>query len=153
MMLTSEQIDFLNEACKTLYKITQFNDVYSEWTYSNGKVDVEGNVNMSGFGLTEIPVKFGEVSGCFDCSYNNLTTLKNCPDNIGEDFSIEGNNLTEYFKNLKEEYLEIWGSKLDWDDVLREYPFLINIFKRNSYRLAVEKYLNKHPMTKLYYRD
>lgn len=152
MMLTSEQIDFLNEVCKTLYKITQFNDVYSEWTYSNGKVDVDGNVNMSGFGLTEIPIKFGTVSGCFDCSDNNLTTLKNCPDYIKGDFNIEGNNLTDYFKNLKKEDFPHCENVKHLSSLLQEYPFLVNVWVKHFRGFNIEYVLSNYPLTKIYYR-
>lgn len=39
-------------------------------------VDVVGDVNLSGKGLTEIPVKFGVITGSFYCSNNQLTSLK-----------------------------------------------------------------------------
>jgi len=71
MELTKEQIDFLDKVC----------DGREYWGLNpNGEVDVDGAVDMSGMQLTEIPVKFGRVNGNFHCYYNNLTTLKNCPD-------------------------------------------------------------------------
>ena len=85
MELTKEQIKFLDEVCR-----------YSKWYINEkGEVDVDGNVNMIEMQLTEIPVKFGEVSGWFDCSHNNITTLKNCPDSIGGMFNCFNNNPTK----------------------------------------------------------
>ena len=44
--------------------------------------------------LTEIPIKFKEVSSSFDCSNNKLTSLKNCPERVGNNFYCYGNQLT-----------------------------------------------------------
>ena len=41
-------------------------------------VDVNGNVNLFGKGLTSLPVQFGKVKGYFSCSNNQLTSL-GCP--------------------------------------------------------------------------
>jgi hypothetical protein len=82
---------------------------------SDGTVDVNGDVNMYNMKLTEIPVKFGKVTGdfyCdnnqlislegapqsvgghFDCSYNQLTSLKGAPQSVRGDFYCEYNQLT-----------------------------------------------------------
>jgi hypothetical protein len=42
-------------------------------------VDVNGNVDLSGKGLTEIPLQFNRVEGDFNVSHNKLTSLKNSP--------------------------------------------------------------------------
>lgn len=44
---------------------------------------VDGDVNLSNLGLTEIPYKFHQVSGRFDISSNCLTSFKNCPQTVG----------------------------------------------------------------------
>jgi len=61
---------------------------------SNGELDVNGDVNISYKYLTEIPVKFGKVTGNFNCQGNNLTTLKNAPNWVGGSFDCCHNNLT-----------------------------------------------------------
>lgn len=45
---------------------------------------------------TEIPawLKDIEIIGSFDCAYNDLATLKNCPYKIGGSFKCEYNKLT-----------------------------------------------------------
>lgn len=48
-------------------------------------VSVIGSVILANLGLSEIPCKFDSVSGDFDCSYNNLHSLKNCPDFVESD--------------------------------------------------------------------
>jgi len=45
---------------------------------SDGSVDVDGDVSFK-VNLNKLPLKFGKVSGYFDCSYNFLTTLEGCP--------------------------------------------------------------------------
>lgn len=57
-------------------------------------VDVNGNVQIDDKSITEIPVQFGKVSGDFNISYNNFTTLKGCPHSVGADFICSSNKLT-----------------------------------------------------------
>jgi len=61
---------------------------------SRGEYDIIGDVLFWYTNYTKIPVKFGEVSGYFDCSRNKLTTLKNCPTSVGGYFSCYNNHLT-----------------------------------------------------------
>ena len=136
MELTKEQIEFLDNVCVGSWKLN-----------SVGEVDVNGNVYMSSLNLTEIPVKFGSVADSFYCSKNHLTTLKNAPKSIGWHFWCYSNNLTNYFKNIKEEDFLLWDD-LYWDDVIREYPFLINICRK--YRKKFKVYLDIYPQTKIY---
>jgi len=143
-ILTKEQIEFLDKVCRGR-KYWKLN--------SNGEVDVDGSVNMIEMQLTEIPVKFGRVGNTFDCSHNNLTTLKNYPTEIGWIFSVHGNNLKDYFKSIKEEDFPHWY-ELNWFMCLSEYPFLINTLK-NFFGGGdvLENFLNRVPQTKLYYKD
>ena len=138
--LTEEQIEFLDKVCfhRDHWKLN-----------SNGEVDVYGGVFMAGMNLTEIPVKFGKVEVYFVCSRNNLTTLKNCPTYTEGLLYFSKNNLTEYFKNIKEEDFPHWD-KLDWVDILREYPFLINISMKYMCKDNWYVILENIPQTKLY---
>jgi hypothetical protein len=61
---------------------------------SYGSIDVNDDVNISARGLTEIPLRFNNVNGYFNCSHNNLTTLKNCPIYVGDWFDCSYNQLT-----------------------------------------------------------
>ena len=63
---------------------------------SKGEVDVDGDVNLSGRGLTEFPsyIQFGNVKGNFFCNNNNLTTLKGAPKKVGGGFECKYNKLT-----------------------------------------------------------
>jgi hypothetical protein len=60
----------------------------------DGTIDVDGDVDLSGYDLSEIPLTFNKVSGYFYCSYNKLTTLKGSPKWIGSSFSCDRNQLT-----------------------------------------------------------
>jgi len=57
----------------------------------DGTVDVDGDVILSKKGanwtMETLPYKFGKVTGYFDCSDSQLTSLKNSPDEVGKDYS------------------------------------------------------------------
>lgn len=57
-------------------------------------IDVDGDVSFWKSEMEELPLKFGKVSGSFDCSDNKLTTLKGSPYYIGTDFDCSNNKLT-----------------------------------------------------------
>ncbi len=65
------------------------------YTIENGLVNVNGNVNLSKKRLTELPVRFGTVTGYFYCYYNKLTSLKGCPKEVQGDFDCSNNLLTD----------------------------------------------------------
>jgi hypothetical protein len=70
---------------------------------------VNGYVYLNGEEWTEIPewLKGIEIIGSFNCSRNKLTTLKNCPQNIGENFYCLYNNLVSLEgcpKNIKGDF-------------------------------------------------
>ena len=60
----------------------------------DGLVDVDGDVDLRDMSLKKLPLKFGKVTGDFDCYYNQLTTLEGAPETVGGSFDCEGNNLT-----------------------------------------------------------
>jgi hypothetical protein len=64
------------------------------WSIRDGLVDVDGNVGLWNKGLNKLPLKFGRVSGYFDCNNNNLTSLEGAPKEVGGYFSCGWNNLT-----------------------------------------------------------
>jgi hypothetical protein len=57
-------------------------------------VDVEGDCNIGGLGLVEIPVQFRVVTGNFHCDHNQLTSLEGAPVSVGGDFYCYSNQLT-----------------------------------------------------------
>ncbi|MCG3771349.1 MAG: hypothetical protein JW384_02534 [Nitrosomonadaceae bacterium] len=83
--LIQEQIDWLDKCAKRKWKLNR----------QTGLVDVVGNFDCSGQGLTDLKgVRFGKVSGVFDCDNNQLTTLVGAPKTIKGDFRCYLNELT-----------------------------------------------------------
>ena len=65
------------------------------WTLnSEGLVDVDGSVNLEDMNLIRLPIRFGKVSGTFDCPNNYLTTLEGAPKEVGVSFYCHNNYLT-----------------------------------------------------------
>jgi hypothetical protein len=88
---------FINES-KSHQEIRDICTEYRIWKkhsiHEDGTVDVDGNVDLSGKNLKELPLKFGKVSGNFFCNTNQLTSLEGCPTTVGKDFSCDNNKLT-----------------------------------------------------------
>lgn len=61
---------------------------------SDGKVDVDGDVDLRYKRLVILPFKFGKVTGEFNCRSNYLYTLEGSPDWVGGLFSCADNQLT-----------------------------------------------------------
>ena len=61
---------------------------------NDGSIDVNGDVDLSRFELTELPLRFNKVTGNFHCGYNNLTSLKGSPGWVGGYFICSRNELT-----------------------------------------------------------
>ena len=68
MELTKEQIEFLDVVVRGTWIIN-----------SNGEVDVDGGVDVANMNLTEIPVKFGSVSGTFRITHTPIKNTHNFP--------------------------------------------------------------------------
>ena len=63
----------------------------------DGTYDYNGDLNLSGMGLTslsDLPYKLRRVRGNFYCYNNKLTTLEGAPREVGRDFSCSYNKLT-----------------------------------------------------------
>ena len=60
----------------------------------DGSINVDRNVNLNSFVITKLPLKFGIVSGNFDCAHNKLTTLEGGPESVGGHFDCTNNKLT-----------------------------------------------------------
>lgn len=70
--------------------------------HDNLVVDIHESISLQEMELTELPFSFGLVAGYFDCSANNLTTLKGCPYLIDGFFDCSNNNLTSLEYGPKE---------------------------------------------------
>jgi len=83
MELTSEQKNFLDECTRGTWELN-----------SEGLVDVQGGFDCFDQGLKDFKgVRFGQVSGSFSCSCNNLTTLEGAPQTVMGGFYCDGNHL------------------------------------------------------------
>ena len=75
-------------------KICEEYDI-ENWTLnSDGLVDVSGNVYLANSNLKKLPLKFGHVTGDFDCGNNKLTTLEGAPHTVDDSFAVYNNQLT-----------------------------------------------------------
>jgi hypothetical protein len=64
------------------------------YSIDNGVVNINGDVDISNQHLKKLPIKFGIVTGTFNCSVNGLISLKGCPKEVGADFDCGFNYLT-----------------------------------------------------------
>ena len=84
----------LFESLENIHKICKKYDITDYTINSDGSIDVDGIVNLHGKYLTKFPLKFRNISGSFDCSYNNLTNLEGSPIHVGTSFYCDNNKLT-----------------------------------------------------------
>ncbi len=83
------------------------NYTYGTWTINaEGLVDVNGGFCCGSQHLSDFKgVRFGKVSGYFDCSWNKLTSLEGAPLEVEGSFACSGNGLTS-LKGAPEEVKE-----------------------------------------------
>ena len=85
MKLDLEQIEWLNICTEGTWKLNP----------DTGLVDIDGSFDCSEQGLTDFKgVRFGTVSGYFDCDGNRLTSLVGSPESVGGDFFCSYNQLS-----------------------------------------------------------
>ena len=84
---SKEDIDSICSKCG-LYGIRNYT-INDDFT-----IDVDGDVNLFKIGISEIPLKFGKVSGNFNCSGNKLESLEGSPEKVGGYFVCSENKLT-----------------------------------------------------------
>ena len=85
--------NFINESKEDIHSICRKYDIKNYTINEDGSIDVDGNVNLYDKKLIELPLKFGKVSGDFDCSENKLTSLSGSPREVGEYFYCYSNEL------------------------------------------------------------
>ena len=83
---------------------------------ADGSIDVIGDVFIGS--IKELPLIFNDVSGDFDCSGGELTTLKGCPRWIGGSFNCDFNNLTSL--EFSPNYVGGWFS-CEYNDLIDNY--------------------------------
>ena len=83
--LSQEQRDWLDECSKGKWRLNP----------KTGLVDVSGDFRCNAQKLPSFKgVRFGRISGKFDCSYNSLTSLEGSPQSVGGTFDCSFNSLT-----------------------------------------------------------
>jgi hypothetical protein len=85
---------FKSKKTMNIKNICKKYDIENYTINEDGSIDVNGDVNLSFKSLTELPLKFRNVTGTFQCSDNKLSTLEGCPKSIGGDFFLHFNYLT-----------------------------------------------------------
>jgi hypothetical protein len=84
MKLTKAQTEFLNRYVKGSWNLN-----------SEGLVDVKGYFDCCYQDLKSFKrIKFGKISGDFNCFNNQLTSLEGAPQEVGGNFKCHGNKLT-----------------------------------------------------------
>ena len=83
--LSQEQRDWLDKCTNRSWKVNP----------ETGLVDVRGDFRCDRQGLDSFKgVRFGRISGKFDCSENRLTSLEGAPQRVGNYFDCSNNSLT-----------------------------------------------------------
>jgi hypothetical protein len=99
---------------ETIHDICKRYNIKNYTINPDGSIDVNGDVDLYNKGFVELPLRFNKVTGCFDCGYNNLTTLEGCPRWIGGFFYCSRNELTslEFSPDYVGDYFECTGNDL-----------------------------------------
>jgi hypothetical protein len=88
----------LFESFKDIDSICKKFGIYNYTINEDGTIDViasrffRGDVDLSNKGLTELPLKFRNVTGYFYCYDNKLTSLEGSPQSVGGRFDCGDNN-------------------------------------------------------------
>jgi hypothetical protein len=107
-VLTQMQKDWLDE-CMAKMAANRISRIGGSWSVNpqTGLVDIDGDFWVPRKSLTDFRgVRFGRVSGFFNCSSNNLTSLEGAPQEVGGVFYCNGNQLTS---------LEGAPQQVEWD--------------------------------------
>ena len=95
-------LKYFKESKEDIHSLCKKYDIRNYTINEDGSIDVDGNVYLNGKKLIELPLKFGKVSGHFNCSretnlipaWNQLTSLEGSPREVGGDFHCYRNQLT-----------------------------------------------------------
>lgn len=82
-----------NESKESIDDICRRYDITNYTINDDGSIDVD-DVYLQNKGLSELPLTFRNVKGFFNCTYNELTSLKGAPISVGKYFTCAKNKLT-----------------------------------------------------------
>lgn len=83
-----------NESKESIESICKKYGITNYTINDDGSIDVDGNVNLFNKGLTNLPLKFRNVTGSFDCRSNKLVSLEGAPKSLDYSFNCSFNKLT-----------------------------------------------------------
>jgi len=86
-LISKKEKDWIESICYR-YSINNY------YINSDGSIDVSGSVELTGRGLTKLPLVFNIVTGGFHCTSNKLTSLEGAPRKIGGSLYCGDNKLT-----------------------------------------------------------
>ena len=85
--------NFIKESKEDIDSVCEKYRIGNYTINDDGSVDVDEDVDLYGFRITELPLKFGKVSGDFLCHNNKLTSLSGSPREVGGYFICSDNQL------------------------------------------------------------
>jgi hypothetical protein len=77
-----------------IHSICKKYNIFNYTINDDFSINVDGNVDLSGKGLTEVPLNFKIVYGNFNLGGNRLSSLIGCPDFVSGFFSCHNNRVT-----------------------------------------------------------
>jgi hypothetical protein len=97
--------NFIKESKEDIDSICKKFGIRNYTINEDSTIDVDGDVDLYRKGLTKIPLKFGKVSGNFDCGGNQLKSLSGAALSVGGYFDCSSNQL----KSLEGSPLSVGG--------------------------------------------
>jgi hypothetical protein len=85
--------NFIKESKEDIDSICKKFGIENYTINEDSTIDVDGDVNLHEKGLTKLPLKFGKVSGHFNCISNQLKSLEGSPLSVGGGFYCQYNQL------------------------------------------------------------
>lgn len=131
-------LDWKNLNNDTVKFLERFVDGKYKWNDKTMSWDVDGDVFIDNVKLDgKIPIKFGVVTGDFNCENLDLKTLENCPTEVGNNFYCGSNKLTTLVGGpLKAKYYDCCYNQLkDLIGAPKEVDKLFRCSSNNLYTL------------------
>ena len=108
--LSQEQTDWLNKCSKGTWKLNP----------ETGLVDVSGDFRCNAQKLSSFKgVRFGSISGKFDCHDNSLTSLEGAPRKVGGHVHCTGNPISE--RAIKEVLKRMSGKEISLEQAVKGF--------------------------------
>ncbi len=98
-----------------IHRICKEYDIKNYTINPDGSIDVDGDVELGALNLNKIPLKFNNVSGYFNISSNNITSLEGFPKEVGDSVHCSYNKIStfEYFPNKINTNIYMYNNPLE----------------------------------------